>query len=226
MRDLKPFEEYLIHEFVHDYREGHMSRRDMIRRIIHITGGVASAATVLVSMGVTIPVGSALAQESTPAPTEPQSPLSVAFDDPRIVGGHIPFPNGNETISGYEARPAPPPAAGEGTPTPEASPVPAGSPLVLVVHENRGLTPHIEDVVRRWAVEGYVAFAVDLLSREGRTTGIEDQSSIPGILSNTDPAQFVSDLQAAIAHYEDDPGVDISKIGITGFCFGGGVTWI
>jgi carboxymethylenebutenolidase len=230
MRELKPFEEYLIHEFVHDYREGHMSRRDMMRRIIHITGGVASAATVLVSMGITFPDGSVLAQEATPSPTGPQSPLSVAFNDPRIVGGHIPFPNGNVTISGYEARPAPPPAeeAPAATPgaTPAATPVPAGLPLVLVVHENRGLTPHIEDVARRWAVEGYVAFAVDLLSREGRTSGIEDQSSIPGILSNTDPAQFVSDLQAAIEHYRDDPTVDISKIGITGFCFGGGVTWI
>jgi carboxymethylenebutenolidase len=224
MRELKPFEEYLIYEFVEDYRHGHMSRRDMMRRVMHITGGVASAATVLWSMGVTFPVGSALAQEATPSPTGPQSPLSVAFNDPRIVAGRIPFPNGNETISGYEARPAPPPAPGEGTP--EATPVTPGLPLVLIVHENRGLTDHIEDVTRRWAVEGYVAMAVDLLSREGRTTGIEDQSEIPGILSNADPARHVSDFQAAIEHYRDDPAVDISKIGITGFCFGGGVTWL
>jgi carboxymethylenebutenolidase len=75
-------------------------------------------------------------------------------------------------------------------------------------------------------VEGYVAFAVDLLSREGRTTGIEDQSSIPGILSGADPLRHVSDFVAAIDHYSDDPTVDVSKLGMTGYCFGGGIVWL
>ena len=53
MKAIGPFHQYLIHEFVEDYRDGLMSRRDMIRRVIYITGGVASAATVLSSMGIT-----------------------------------------------------------------------------------------------------------------------------------------------------------------------------
>jgi carboxymethylenebutenolidase len=99
-------------------------------------------------------------------------------------------------------------------------------PVVLIVHENRGLTDHIKDVARRWAVEGYVAFAVDLLSREGGTDAVEDQTQIPALLSGADPNQFVSDFQAAVEHYRIDPTVDINKLGITGFCFGGGITWL
>jgi len=226
MRELKPFEEYLVHEFVEDYRDGLMDRRNMLRRIIYITGGVASAATVLNSLGVSFTTESALAQQATPSPVPPQSPLSVAQNDPRIVWAKVPFVNGTETIHGYEARPKPSSAPAEATASPEASPVSGGLPLVLIVHENRGLTDHIKDVTRRWAVEGYVAFAVDLLSREGGTDNVKDPAQIPAILSGADPNQFVSDFKAAIEHYKNDSTVDTNKIGITGFCFGGGITWL
>jgi len=226
MRDLRPFEEYLIREFVEDYKEGHMSRRDMLRRVIYITGGVASAATVLNAIGFTFLPKSAEAQQATPSPVPPQSPLSVPQDDPRIVWAMIPFVNGSETIHGYEARPKPPPPGEETAATPGATPVAGGLPVVLIVHENRGLTDHIKDVARRWAVEGYVAFAVDLLSREGGTDAVKDPSQIPSILSGADPNLLVSDFQAAVEHYQNDPTVDANKIGINGFCFGGGITWL
>jgi carboxymethylenebutenolidase len=225
MRELKPFEEYLVHEFVEDFKEGHMDRRNLLRRVIHITGGVASAATVLNSLGVTLMDGSALAQEATPSPVGPQSPLSVAQDDPRIVWAMIPFPNESVTIHGYEARPKPAtPAVTEATAA--ATPVAAGLPVVLIVHENRGLTDHIKDVARRWAVEGYVAFVVDLLSREGGTDAIEDQTQIPALLSGADPNQHISDFKAAVEHYRIDSTVDVNKLGINGFCFGGGIAWL
>lgn len=225
MRELKPFEEYLIHEFVEDYQDGLMDRRNMLLRIVHITGGIASAATVLNALGVTFAAESARAQEATPSPTPPKSPLSVAQDDERIVWAKIPFVNGDKTIHGYESRPKPPPPS-QAPATPGATPVAGGLPVVLVVHENRGLTDHIKDVTRRWAVEGYVGFAVDLLSREGSTDNVKDQSQIPSILSGADPNQHVSDFKAAIEHYRYDPTVDLNKIGITGFCFGGGITWL
>lgn len=228
MRALGPFDQYLIHEFVEDYRDGIMSRRDMIRRVIYITGGVASAATALTAMGITPMTRAAMAQETTPTVSaEPQSPLSVPADDPRVVGSDILIPaqDGSE-IMAYQALPT-------STGTPEAMGTPAiasptamaGLALVLVCHENRGLTEHIRDVTRRWAVEGYAAVALDLLSREGGTDAIEDQAEIPGLFSEIDPSRHVGDFMDARTYYEGVDGVDAGRAGMIGFCFGGGITW-
>ncbi len=228
MKQLNQFETYLVHEFVEDYREGHMSRRDLVSRVLHITGGVAATATVLTSLGVT-PL-SAAAQEATPAgtpppaptPTGPRSSLSVPADDPRIVGEDITFPGADgATIMAYQARPS-----GEATPSVDASPVAAGGlPVVLVCHENRGLTDHIRDVTRRWAVQGYVACAVDLLSREGGTAAVADPSQIPALLADGDPSRHVADFQAAAEYYGTQEFADATRLGMNGFCFGGGITW-
>lgn len=212
-RQLTPMQQYLVHEFIDDYEDGLMSRRDMVQRVMHITGGVATTATLLASMGVP----STSAQDATPpANSAAVSPLSIPEGDPRASTGSVMFPgNDGQTITGYEARPA------DGGATPGAT----GLPLVLVCHENRGLTDHIRDVTRRWASNGYVACAVDLLSREGGTASITDQSQIPGLLSNTDPERHVADFRAAIRFYAGGDGVDHSRIGMNGFCFGGGITW-
>ncbi|CAN5608561.1 hypothetical protein BH23CHL4_BH23CHL4_19910 [soil metagenome] len=221
MKVLGPFDNYLNHEFVDDYRDGIMSRRDMIRRVIYITGGVASAATALTARGITPMTRAAMAQETTPTVSaEPQSPLSIPADDPRVVGSEIliPVQDGSE-IMAYQALPS-------STGTPEAMGTPkmasptamAGLPLVLVCHENRGLTEHIRDVARRWAVEGYAACALDLLSREGGTGAIADQAEIPGLLSEIDPSRHVGDFIDARADYEGVDGVDASRAGMIGFC--------
>lgn len=227
MEPLRPFESYLIHEFVEDYHDGLMSRRDMVRRVLHITGGVASAATVLTALGVSARPGEAAAQ-ATPGPTGPRSPLSVPPDDPRVIAEEISFPSGHATIMTYQARPS----GMDGTPVPGASPAASPSatsalPVVLICHENRGLTEHIKDVARRWAVEGYLACAVDLLSREGGTSGVADPTEIPAILTRGDDpaARHVADFQAAVEHYRDQEIADVNRLGMTGFCFGGGVTW-
>jgi carboxymethylenebutenolidase len=224
MRELNQFEDYLVHEFVDDYHEGQMSRRDLVGRVLHISGGVASAAAVLSSLGVA-PL-TASAQQASPAasspaavatPTGPRSPLSVAADDPRIAGEDITFPGKDgATIMAYQARPSA-----------QATPGAAGKwPVVLVCHENRGLTDHIRDVTRRWAVEGYVACAVDLLSRQGGTAAIADPAQIPALLTNGDPMRHVADFQAAAAFYGAQSFADAARLGMNGFCFGGGITWL
>ena len=221
MRDLNPFETYLVHEFVEDYEDGLLSRRDMVGRVAHIAGGVASAAALLAALGVA-PLAAG-AQSATPPPmptaTGPRSPLSVAADDPRVAGEAITFPGpGGATLMAYQARPA----AGAATPG-------AGGrlPVVLVCHENRGLTDHIRDVARRWAVLGYVACAVDLLSREGGTAAVADPSRIPAILTaDENRATHVPDFRAAAAHYGAQAFADASRLAMQGFCFGGGVTWL
>ncbi|HZA91026.1 MAG TPA: dienelactone hydrolase family protein [Gemmatimonadales bacterium] len=211
-RELSQFENYLVHEFVDDYVDGIMSRRDMIRRVLHITGGVAATATVLTELGVK----SASAQEGTPAPpptpTGPRSTVSVPEDDPSISASDITFPGADGAeVTAYQAMPS----SGDGP-----------FPVVLICHENRGLTPHIRDVARRWATQGYIAAALDLVSREGGTDSITDPAEIPALLSDDTKLQrHVDDFRSAAAFYTTQDNADAVRLGMTGFCFGGGITW-
>src|SRR5215204_4638963 len=211
-RELSQFENYLVHEFVEDYADGIMSRRDMVGRVLHITGGVAATATVLTQLGVK----SASAQEGTPppapTPTGPRSSVSVPEDDPRVTGSDVTFPGADGAeITAYQAIPS----SGDGP-----------FPVVLICHANRGLTDHIRDVARRWAAQGYLAAAVDLLSREGGTSVIADPAEIPALLSDDSKLQrHVDDFKAAAAYYGTQEFADASRLGMNGFCFGGGITW-
>jgi carboxymethylenebutenolidase len=218
MRRLEPFETYLIHEFVEDYQDGLMSRRDMIRRVLFITGGIAATATVLTQLGVTPMTRAAYAQETSPVSSGPRSPLSVPADDPRVVGADISFEGNGTTILAYTAMPSPDAGA-----TPAAG---GAFPVVLICHENRGLTEHIRDVTRRYAVDGYYGVAVDLLSRQGGTAAVSDPAEIPSLLTNNvDPMRHVGDFQAAVDYLGGDPMANLDRLAMTGFCFGGGIVW-
>jgi carboxymethylenebutenolidase len=211
MRALNQFQEYLVHEFVDDYNDGLMPRRDMIRRVLRIMGTAAGAATILTSLGVK--AEDALAAQSTSVATPSNganNPLSVSEDDPAVSAAEITFDSSGTEIMAYEARP---------NPAPEGA-----TPLILVCHENRGLTPHIRDVTRRLAKEGYVSVAVDLVSRDGGTAA-HNEADIPDLLTRPDPAQHAADFQAAVDSYGSDVDVDTARLGMVGYCFGGGITW-
>ena len=100
-----------------------------------------------------------------------------------------------------------------------------GFPVVLVCHENRGLTDHIEDVTRRLAKAGYVALAVDLLSRQGGSRALS-WDEVPGALGNMPPEQFVQDLRSGWTYLQGQAYALSERLGMVGFCFGGGVTWL
>jgi carboxymethylenebutenolidase len=137
--------------------------------------------------------------------------LSVPANDPSIEAQDISFPGNGTLLLGYQARPR------------NAS---GPLPVVLVCHENRGLTEHIRDVVRRYAREGYVGFGLDLLSREGGTAKISDPNQFGALLTNVDPSRHVADFMAAVQYYKSKPDLaDGSRIAMNGFCFGGGVVW-
>lgn len=232
MNDLQ---QYLIHEFVADYKEGLLSRRDLIRRVLYITGGLASTATILSALGCgpssqpspaagappTAPAGtrpatvspvgqSSPAAAASPSPTASRSPLSVPPNDPGIDAADIGVPGDGVTILAYQARP-------KGATGPY--------PVVLVCHENQGLTEHIRDVTRRFAKEGYLACALDLLSREGGTRNVPDPARIPGLLTNAPPERHVGDFRAAVRYYASQSDALPGAYAMTGFCFGGGITW-
>jgi len=95
----------------------------------------------------------------------------------------------------------------------------------LICHENRGLNEHFRDVARRLAKEGYVATAVDLLSREGGTSRIADPAQVPALISNVPDERHVSDFQAALRYYANQSTVRPGAYAMTGFCFGGGIAW-
>jgi carboxymethylenebutenolidase len=131
----------------------------------------------------------------------------VAKDDPRIKAEYatVPSPQGNGSIKGYLARPA---KAGK-------------APGVLVVHENRGLNPYIEDVARRLGTAGFVAFAPDGLTSVGGYPG-NDEGGLK-LFQTVDRAKLAEDFIAAarwLKGREDCTG----KLGAVGFCFGGGVS--
>jgi carboxymethylenebutenolidase len=133
----------------------------------------------------------------------------VAANDPAIEASEVSFPGEGVTIQAYQARP-------RGT---------QAVPLVLICHENRGVSDHIRDVARRFAKEGYLACAVDLLSREGGTAKVADPAQLGALVSAAPVERHVSDFQAALEHYKRQSGVQAGAYGLTGFCFGGGIVW-
>ncbi len=257
---------YLIEEEIEEYQEHHISRREMMRRVLIITGSVPMTASILLAAGcgasatpttaavapttaatvaatattaaratttaattattaVAVPTatrtagtaatatraGSATATRAgsaTPAP----SGITIPPTDPAIDAGAVQFPGqGGATLLGYLS-------------SPKAA---TKAPGILVIHENRGLTEHIKDVTRRYAKSGFVALAVDLISRQGGTDKIADPAQIPNILGQgADREQLVQDMLSAVAFLKAQAKFAGPKAGVVGFCFGGGMTWL
>jgi carboxymethylenebutenolidase len=94
---------------------------------------------------------------------------------------------------------------------------------VLVIHENRGLTDHIKSVAGRLATSGFSALAIDLLSEEGGTAKFADSAEATAALNKAPAERFVADMKAAVGELlRREPD---HKVGMVGFCFGGGQTW-
>ena len=134
----------------------------------------------------------------------------VLKDDKRIKTEMLEYPStaGSGTVKGYLARPAN---------------VTGKLPVVLVVHENRGLNPHIEDIVRRLALDNFVAFAPDALSPLGGYPGDEDKAR--ELFAKLDQKKATEDFVAAANFLKNRPESS-GKIGVVGFCYGGGMAHV
>ncbi len=128
-------------------------------------------------------------------------------EDPRIKAQHVEYdsPNGSNKMRGYFAQPAK--AAGK-------------LPAILVIHENRGLNPHIEDIARRLAIDNFVAFAPDALFPLGGYPGDEDKAR--ELFPKLDQAKTREDFIAAFNWLKARPETT-GKVGAVGFCYGGGM---
>mgnify|MGYP003674834946 FL=1 len=179
-----------ILEMFDGYVHGAISKRDFIRQ----AGQFAVA-------GVT---GAMILDQLQP---DYACAAEVAADDPSISAERISYmsPDGHGTINALMAKPAG--ASGK-------------LPAVLVVHENRGLNPYIEDVARRVAKAGYLALAPDGLSPLGGYPGNDDEGR--AMQAKLDGAKLMEDFFAAFEFLRDHDG-STGKVGAVGFCYGGGV---
>ncbi|QRZ13593.1 dienelactone hydrolase family protein [Paracoccus methylovorus] len=180
-----------ILEIFDGYVHGRISKRDFMVQAAQFATAGMSAAAIFEALRPNY----ALAQQ-------------VPADDPAIATQTASYdsPQGNGRISGLMAQPA----GGAG----------GKLPAVLVVHENRGLNPYIEDVVRRLGKAGYLAFGPDGLSPLGGYPGNDEQGR--EMQASLDPAKLMEDFFAAYEFLRDHPD-STGKVGAVGFCYGGGV---
>ena len=173
------------------YIHGEIDRRSFLDRV----NKVAVSSVAATAMVEALMPNYAAAQQV--APTDPRLKTEYAT---------VPSPQGNGSIKGYLVRPA---SAGTNK-----------LPSILVIHENRGLNPHIEDVARRFALEGFMAFAPDGLTSVGGYPGDDDKGG--ALFAKVDRAKMGEDLYAAAVWLKNRPD-STGNLGATGFCFGGGI---
>jgi carboxymethylenebutenolidase len=177
-------------DLFHEYQHGDISRRTFFDRAGKFAVGGVTVATLF----ETLRPNYAWAEQ-------------VPKDDKRLKVSRetVPSPQGNGTITGYFVRPAT--ATGK-------------LPAVLVVHENRGLNPYIEDVARRFAVANFVAFAPDGLTSVGGFPGDDEKGA--AAFRQVDGPRMMNDFEAAARWLKARPESN-GKLGAIGFCYGGGV---
>lgn len=180
-----------VFDLYDEYCHGYIDRREFLSRAAALTVGGVSALW--------------MAQALLPRYAEAQT---ISFTDPRMKGSYVEYPSPGGTsgeMRGYLVQPA-----GEGP-----------FPAVLVIHENRGLNPHIEDVARRAGVAGFLALAPDGLSPVGGYPGNDDDGRT--LQRSLDPAQLDRDMINS-ARYLKTHALSNGRLGATGFCWGGGMT--
>ena len=177
-------------DLFHEYQHGDITRRTFLDRTKKFAVGGLTAAAIFESLRPNY----AWAEQ-------------IKKDDARIKVSYetVASPEGNGSIKGYFARPAN--ASGK-------------LPAVLVIHENRGLNPYIEDVARRFAVANFVAFAPDGLTSVGGFPGNDEQGAIK--FREVNGPKMLEDFVASAAWLKARPESN-GKIGAVGFCFGGGI---
>jgi carboxymethylenebutenolidase len=174
------------------YIHGGMSRRDFMEGIEKFAVGGLTVAAIADALMPNYALGEVVPKNDTRLKTEYIT---------------VPSPQGNGNIKGYFARPA-------------SAAANAKLPGILVVHENRGLNPHIEDIARRLALENFMTFAPDGLTSVGGYPGDDDKGG--QLFGQVNRMKMEEDFLASARWLKSRPDCT-GKIGVTGFCFGGGI---
>lgn len=171
----------------------------MVRKCIVLLLTPAIIVTVILT-------GCSAGEKSTPTTTTTASPTATTSPFTAPGATTVAFPGQAGAISAYQVRPA-----GDGP-----------FPALIVIHENRGLTDHIKDVARRFAGQGYLTLAVDLLSRVGGKEKYPVEADAIEAVTELPAEGVVQDLQSAFEYLKTLSYVKPQNIGVIGYCWGGG----
>jgi carboxymethylenebutenolidase len=195
---------YLAEEIAEDHADGLVSRREALRRLGLL--GLTGAAAGSLLAGAAVEQARAFAGRA-PGTGSVREPQAAEIEDAALQTREITFrgPGGRRLMGAW----APARKARGG---------------VLVIHENRGLTDSIRAVAARLAASGYSSLAIDLLSEEGGTGSFADEFEAMAALGAAPPSRFVADMKAGVTELRRR--LPEKKVAATGFCFGGGMTWL
>jgi len=174
-----------ITDLYKEYAEGLLDRREFLKRLSILTGGLAAATTLLPLL------------ENNVAKAQ-----IIPKDDIRLHTEYINYPGATGNVRSYIAR------LKEGVKI-------SG---MVIIHENRGLVPHIEDVTRRIALKGFLAIAPDALTPLGGTP--QDMEKAPALIQQLNPQTTLENYLAAVKYIKTHP-LSTGKVGVVGFCWGG-----
>ena len=223
MGELNETQRYFIDEHIEDYMDGLISRRELLRRVTLISGSAALAATIVAACGTPAPSGGAATQSTAPSAAAGTPFVPQAYATPPAT----PVPDGVTVKENYPRITVSKPEVkgSDGAPLMAYMAKPnttARVPGVIVIHENRGQTEHIRDVVRRVATAGFIGVNIDLAARDGGAAKLTDQAAYNAALAKRTAADKISDHTATLTFLK---GQANGIVGVTGFCFGGGEVW-
>jgi len=201
-----------VEHLIQDYRRGGLSRREFFQKLAFVTGSILLAHEIMLAEGLASywEAYDWPSQEAAQQPPQPTPAESIAAGEKRlpdtVTGEWVNFPSGEFTIGAYLAKPK------------------SGAPhaAMIVIHENRGLTEFVIDIAQRWASEGFLAVAVDFLSRVGGTQKFDSMQAAGEGIRSLQRHGVMEDLHAAVAYLKSRKDVRKEVIGVTGFCWGGG----
>jgi carboxymethylenebutenolidase len=198
---VNPLQRYIADEIATDHVDGLLTRREALRRLSLLGLGAAASATLLAACSA----AQQQSEKSKPAPassTGPAQPPGMANARPTSP---ISWSGTAGQLQGAWAQAA------------------NSKGSVLVIHENKGLNDWVRSVAGRLAGAGYSALAIDLLSAQGGTAAFHDPAEATAALGAIAPEQFTHDMNSGVAELKlREPG---QKVGVVGFCFGGGLVW-
>lgn len=206
---MKAVERTAVEHWIEKYQRGEISRREFFQKLAFVTGSVLLAHQIMLEKGFASE-WEAYDWPDAQGQAQPTPKESIAAGEKRLPGTlaaeWVKYKSGEVEVGAYLARPR------------------AGTsfPAIIVIHENRGLTEFVLDMAQRWAGEGLLAIAPDFLSRLGGTANFDSMDTAREGIGRLQRTDVVADLRATLQFLKARSDVQRDRIGVSGFCWGGG----